>query len=224
MTTTAVDHLVVAAATLADGVRWCEATLGATPAPGGKHALMSTHNRLLDLSSPAFPRCYLEIIAVDPEAPAPGRARWFGLDDAALQRRLTADGPQLIHMVARTDNLDMHRWGLIQKGFNPGTTIAASRGALHWRIVVRDDGGLEAGGALPTLIEWGAGSAHPCDVLPASGVALAALRLHGLGPAAGDVLRPPGVTLDPGAAAAPGPRATLTTPRGEVVLAPGGRV
>jgi hypothetical protein len=29
--------------------------------------------------------CYLEIIATDPEAPAPGRPRWFGLDQPALR-------------------------------------------------------------------------------------------------------------------------------------------
>jgi hypothetical protein len=71
---TAVDHLVVAAATLEQGVAWCEATLGVTPGPGGRHALMGTHNRLLNLGSAAFPHSYLEIIAIDPEAPAPGHA------------------------------------------------------------------------------------------------------------------------------------------------------
>jgi hypothetical protein len=29
------DHLVVAARTLDEGVAWCEATLGVTPGPGG---------------------------------------------------------------------------------------------------------------------------------------------------------------------------------------------
>ena len=60
-----VDHLVVAAATLAQGVAWCEATLGLTPGPGGKHPLMGTHNRLLKIATAAFPEAYLEIIAID---------------------------------------------------------------------------------------------------------------------------------------------------------------
>ena len=54
MTAVAVDHLVVAAATLDEGVAWCERTLGVTPAPGGKHALFGTHNRLLAIGSAAF--------------------------------------------------------------------------------------------------------------------------------------------------------------------------
>jgi uncharacterized membrane protein YphA (DoxX/SURF4 family) len=44
--TPALDHLVIMASTLAQGVAWCEATLGVTPGPGGEHPLMGTHNRL----------------------------------------------------------------------------------------------------------------------------------------------------------------------------------
>ncbi len=73
MTITQLDHLVMAAHTLEQGVAWCEAVLGATPAAGGKHVGMGTHNRLLSIGSVAFPQAYLEIIAIDPEAPPPGR-------------------------------------------------------------------------------------------------------------------------------------------------------
>lgn len=67
----AVDHLVVAAAGLDAGTAWLEAHLGVPLAPGGRHAAMGTHNRLLRLG----PRLYLELIAIDPDAPArPGRA------------------------------------------------------------------------------------------------------------------------------------------------------
>ena len=37
-----IDHLVVAARTLVEGVAWCEATLGVVPGPGGEHALFGT--------------------------------------------------------------------------------------------------------------------------------------------------------------------------------------
>ena len=58
------DHLVVMADSLDAGVQWCEQTLGITPNAGGEHPLMGTHNRLINVSSPAFPRAYLEIIAL----------------------------------------------------------------------------------------------------------------------------------------------------------------
>jgi Glyoxalase-like domain len=41
---------------------------------------MGTHNRVIAISSESFPDCYVEVIAIDPDAPAPGRRRWFGLD------------------------------------------------------------------------------------------------------------------------------------------------
>ena len=61
-----IDHLVIAARTLDEGVRWCEATLGVAPGPGGTHPLMGTHNRLLSIASDEFAQAYLEIIAIDP--------------------------------------------------------------------------------------------------------------------------------------------------------------
>ena len=213
----ALDHLVVVAATLAQGVAWCEATLGVTPGPGGRHALMGTHNRLLKIATAAFPEAYLEIIAIDPEAPPPGRARWFGMDDALLQAGLQ-DGPRLLHLVARSTMLDMHRWGLITLGLKPGDPVAASRdtpaGRLSWQILVREDGALDCGGALPTLIQWQ--GLHPAANMPESGVTLQSLTLHGVPERARQVLRLRGVQV----LATPGPAltATLLTPRGEVVL------
>jgi len=200
------DHLVVGAATLQAGVAWCEATLGVVPAAGGTHPLMGTHNRVLRIDSPRFARAYLEIIAIDPEAPPPGRTRWFDLDDPALQQHLRA-GPALIHWVARVPDLDLAcaAWRAI--GLERGAALQASRGALRWRIAVRPDGARLARGQLPTLIEWG--ESHPCDTLPASGITLQALALGGV-PAALAADWPSGVAIDPGVALA----ASLATPLG----------
>lgn len=104
MLQTQVDHLVVVADTLAQGARWCEATLGVAPGPGGKHALMGTHNRLLQIASASYPRTYLEIIAIDPGAPSPDHAHWFGMDNPALQAAVKRE-PQLAHVVARTNDV-----------------------------------------------------------------------------------------------------------------------
>jgi len=214
---TAVDHLVVAAASLEQGVAWCEALLGITPGPGGKHALMGTHNRLFSIASEAFPLAYFEIVAIDPDAPPPGRPRWFGLDDPALQARI-AEQPRLVHMVARSSMLDMHRWGLIAVGLQPGEPVRATRdtpqGRLEWQIMLRPDGSLLCGGALPTLIQWD--GTHPAERMPASGVTLGALSLRGVPERARTVLRLRGVQHDE----TPGPAlcATLTTPLGNITL------
>jgi hypothetical protein len=210
------DHLVLAARTLDEGVAWCERTLGIVPSAGGRHALMGTHNRVFSIASDAFPRAYFEIIAIDPGAPAPGRARWFDLDDAALQRRL-ARGPQLVHWVARCGDIEAALAALARCGVDGGRAVAASRatpaGELRWRIAVPDDGGRRLHGALPLLIEWGA--MHPTDGLAPSAVTLQTLALAANDP---EPLRALGLDRHLTAAGAP-ITATLETPRGRVTLA-----
>lgn len=215
---THLDHLVVAAASLEQGVAWCEATLGVTPGPGGRHALMGTHNRLAKIATHAFPDAYLEIIAIDPQAAPPQRVRWFGLDDPVLQARLREAGPRLIHAVARTMQLDMQRWALITLGLQPGNPVRAGRdtpeGPLAWQILLRDDGALECGGALPTLIQWE--GRHPAQTMPESGLGLRALTLHGVPERVRELLKLRGVVVHAG----PGPalQAVLDTPLGAVTL------
>src|SRR4051812_6890957 len=62
-----VDHLVVAARSLEDGVEWCRETLGFVPDAGGEHPLMGTHNRVFRIAGATFPRAYFEIIAINPK-------------------------------------------------------------------------------------------------------------------------------------------------------------
>ena len=219
-----VDHLVVLAPSLAEGVAWCEATLGVVPGPGGEHPLMGTHNRLIPVNTAAFPRTYLEIIAINREA-APQRAagakRWFDLDDETLQARLRTQGPQLAHWVAEVPDLPQALATLSAQGIDRGQVVAASRptpqGLLRWQISVRDDGQRLLGGCLPTLIQWG--DTHPTQAMADQGVALESLQLTH--PEAGTLRQ----ALDAvGLGAIPvhtGParlQARLRTPRGPVDL------
>lgn len=215
MPTAHLDHLVVAAASLDEGVSWCEATLGVTPGPGGHHPLMGTHNRLLNVSGPRYPGCFLEIIAIDPDAAPPGRPRWFALDALDL-----SSGPRLIHAVARTPALDGQLHVLRAAGARPGEALAASRetpaGLLQWRITVAADG--RPDGALPTLMQWDDERMHPTGRLPASGVTLTHLRLRGLRPAVALALDLAEVEIEPAGAGLALYEAELDTPRGPVRL------
>ena len=169
------DHLIVAARTLDEGSDWIEERLGVRPVPGGKHDFMGTHNRLLGLGE----RVYLEVIAIDPDAPKPARARWMSLDEADMVERL-AQGPALIHWVMRTDAIEEE---LRRSPDREVAILSASRGDYRWRIGVRPDGRLPCAGQCATLIQWES-ALHPADRLPDSGCRVDALDTVGSGPRA----------------------------------------
>jgi hypothetical protein len=156
------DHLAIVAAPLAAGVASVEDALGVTMAPGGEHPLMGTHNRLLSLG----PDEYLEVIAIDPKAPAPGRARWFGLDGLAGR-------PLPGAWVVRVPDLDA---ALERAPDGAGVPLDLSRGDLRWRMAVPESGVLPFDGLFPALIAWQA-AAHPAPRLPDLGLRLCALRV-----------------------------------------------
>ena len=213
------DHLVVAATTLDEGVAWCEASLGITPGPGGQHPLMGTHNRLFSIASEPFPLAYFEIIAIAPQAPAPARRRWFDLDAEALQARLRQQGPQLVHWVARVADAHAAVAAMQMHDVDRGEVIAASRptpqGLLQWQITVRPDGQRLYDGLLPTLIQWG--TVHPAAGMPTSGITLQGLELQH--PQA-ETLNRAGATLNlPQVAQGPARLlARLQTPRGPMTI------
>ncbi len=220
------DHLVVMAASLDEGLAWCEASLGVTPDAGGQHAFMGTHNRLLRISSPAFAASYLEIIAIDPQGQAPGgHRRWFDMDDAALQAQVRSQGPQLTHWVARVSGIAQATEALRALGYGAGTPQAASRqtprGLLAWQIGLRPDGQRMLQGLLPTLIEWG--EQHPETSMADKGVALQQLQLlHPDAAALHTALQALGLGSHPALqvdhAATPALVAHLHTPKGLVQL------
>ena len=79
---------------------------------------------------------------------------------------------------------------------------------------MRDDGCRPAGGAVPLLIEWG--EEHPCDALPASGVALERIELGGVSAGIAGRLGVDAAPPRPGRT--PAISALLNTPRGRVEL------
>lgn len=228
---TQIDHLVVVAKTLDQGVQWCEATLGITPGAGGEHAQYATHNRLFKIATPTHPLAYFEIIAINPEVKRPANAqgkRWFDMDDAAVQAAV-AQAPRLLHFVANTDDIQAARIALKKLDIERGPAVHASRhsrrGVLQWQITVRDDGQRLFDGALPSLIQWGKPDAaeplrlHPRNSLPRSGVTLQSISItHPTAPklqAAFEAIGLGGISINTGPANL---CATLHTPKGLVEL------
>lgn len=167
MHVTVLDHLVVAAATLDDGLRWGREQLGVDIPLGGRHERFATHNRVLRLGDAS----YLEIIAIDPAAPSPDRPRWMGLDDPALRESL-ASGPKLIAWVAASDDI---RRAATALPLASGPVEPVRRGTLEWLMTVPPDGSLAEGGTLPPLIQWS--GPRPASAMPDHGFRLAGLDL-----------------------------------------------
>lgn len=200
------DHLAVSAATLDDGVAMVEDRLGVQLAPGGQHAALGTHNRLMALA----PGLYIEVIAVDPDAAPPGRARWFDLDRFSGPPRLT-------NWIARCDDLDA---ALVRAPSGSGTPLELARGDLRWQMAVPADGRLPFDGLFPALIAW-QGRGHPATLLPETGCRLVGLDLYH--PRADDLRHAlEGLFDDPLVAVHPGDqvalRARIDTPTGLRVL------
>ena len=216
-----VDHLVVGAASLEQGVAWAEATLGVVPGPGGEHPLMGTHNRLLRIATVDYPRAYLEIIAVQPDKSPQQGARWFDLDAETVRDTLRENGPRLLHYVASVPDVRAAVAALKGVGLDRGDVVQASRmstrGLLEWQITIRPDGQRLLAGTLPTLIEWGA--THPAAGMGESGVTLHSLQAqHPQATqlrAAAEALGLERIQLRQGPANL---CATLDTPRGRVQL------
>ncbi len=159
------DHLVITADTLEAGVAWVEESLGVSLSPrqGGEHDRQGTHNTLLSLG----PDFYLEVIALNPAAPAPPHPRWFGMDNIA-------PAPRLHHWVCRTSDLPE---ALEKSAIKPGEIEQMSRGSLRWLITIAGDGQLKCDGTMPSLIEWQS-TPHPAAGLTDKGCRLEKLAVH----------------------------------------------
>ncbi|MEM9709034.1 MAG: VOC family protein [Pseudomonadota bacterium] len=201
------DHLVITAANLEEGTREIETLLGLPLAPGGRHDAFGTHNRLLSLG----PELYLEVIAIDPDAPPPGRIRWYNLDGAkdAIPRG-GQTGPlsaaRFTHWAVRSDTFEAD---LSRALPGTGTPLSLQRGDFRWRMAVPETGRLPLDDVAPAYLTWE--SAHPAPRLPDLGVRLE--RLEIIHPAVADLPLPD----DPRVQAKAGPRAlgaVLSTPNG----------
>ncbi|WP_374673260.1 VOC family protein [Ideonella sp.] len=149
----ALDHLTVVCRRLAEGVNHVERCLGVPLEPGGAHPRMGTHNALLHLGDDL----YLEVLAIDRDAPAPPHPRWFGLDRLSARAR-----PRLAAWAARTQQLNV----LTASAPEPiGSPQAMARGGYAWTMGLRDDGTLPLDGAAPLLLQWQS-AGHPARQLP----------------------------------------------------------
>lgn len=166
---TRLDHLVIGAPSLEQGVTYVKERLGVDIPVGGAHPAMGTHNHLMQLGNETF----LEVIAVNPNAPAPATPRWYGLDDPFVRAQLKQQ-PRLLTWVVNTADIKALQ---ARASFSFGVAVPVSRGALSWHFGVPDDGRLLAGGMLPYLIMWHTDT-HPSSRMGDAGCRLRQLHIY----------------------------------------------
>jgi hypothetical protein len=190
------DHLTVIAPSLAEGVLHVRNCLGLDVPFGQRHVYMGTYNHLLQLGDSV----YLEIVALDPEAEAPDRPRWFGLDDQSKVRRDWDDGRRLRGWVARSDAIDAVMAGR-EDIFGEKVALPAVNPSFDFSIPT--DGSLPLDGAAPSIIDR-RGRARSMTTIADLGARLISVTLEHPDPAAVKTLyhalkleRPPEVRNGP---------------------------
>ena len=199
------DHIAVSGGTLAEARAHVEDALGVQMQPGGQHDVFFTHNALLGLED----GLYLEAIAINPDAPAPDRPRWFDLDRFSGPPRLT-------NWICRTGDLDEVLDGI---PFDMGAPVALQRGDLRWSMAVPATGILPFDNCAPALIQWHT-LPHPATLLQPSGIRLTRLTVRhpsvqSLSEALGKIMDDDRIKFETGAA---GFEAVFATPHGERTL------
>ena len=144
------DHLLIGAPDLASGVAWVADHLGVTPAPGGRHPGLGTHNALTGLGGSR----YLEVIAPDPEgAGLAAPFAWLGDVRAPRLATWAARADDLAPIAAALDAL-----GVSHSGITAGSRRRMDGSLLEWWTLFPAE---TEGGLVPFFIRWRDPSQHP---------------------------------------------------------------
>lgn len=167
-----IDHFVLAADTLQQGIDNLEEKLSVKIPFGGVHPAMGTHNCLMKLSDDLF----FEIIAINPDSLTQDalkieQPRWFSLDDPFLRAQLKHQ-PQLLTWV--TNTRDMQRTA--NRGIYRQCSVRSiTRNHLSWQFALPDDGSLLANGLIPYVLQWS--DEHPAAKMADLGCSLIEMNL-----------------------------------------------
>ena len=167
--TSRIDHIVMGAESLKQGVDYVRSCFGAEIPYGGVHKKMGTCNHLMRIGDGVF----FEVIAIDHELEPPTRPRWYGLDDPFVRQQIKKQ-PTLLTWVVGTGDIDEF---MRQACFSLGKAEFISRGELSWYFGLPDDGRLLAGGMLPYAIEWQTNK-HPSENMADLGCRLLGLEIY----------------------------------------------
>lgn len=152
-----VDHIVIGAPSLTEGIEYVGDLLRVDPQIGGRHLTKGTCNALVNLGN----RCYLEILAPDLENREYKGPRWMGID--------TVTQPTIIRWALSSK--DLHKDLSLLSGYKQqlsqseqGSRFTSSGNKLTWQMSIPAMSPLVE--LAPFLTDWSGSKVHPCDNLP----------------------------------------------------------
>lgn len=148
------DHIIVGARDLDEGIAYLERLSGYRAAYGGSHPGRGTHNALLKLGR----HSYLEILAPDPQQSA---LLWH-------KELPNLEEPRLVGWALRMSQINSTAANSRKRGIHvigpiPGSRTVPTGETLRWTLLLRED---DRAGILPFFIDWDSQSKHPSDDAP----------------------------------------------------------
>lgn len=201
------DHLLLGVANLEDGIAHIQNKTGVTPAIGGSHPGLGTHNALLSLGQDL----YFEIIAPDPKQ-----------DSIMPYMRELPDmtQPGLFTWAAVTTEIDALAARLEQAGYKTSGVNAGSRRRtdgilLEWKTLFTIS---TFGSVVPFFIQWGETTPHPSQSTPPGCSLLHFEVAHPQGDQLAALFTIMGLDIPIKNASQPGLSAVLQTPNGKTLI------
>jgi hypothetical protein len=150
-----VDHILLGAPSLAEGIAVFERATGVTAKHGGRHASGGTENALVNIG----PHTYLEIIAPHADAQP---------SDALAMQLKALKTPQLIGFAVRVDDAAKAHADITRQGFKlsppkSGGRVTPAGDRLDWITFAVEEPKLDTA---PFFIEWSAATKHPSQSSP----------------------------------------------------------
>jgi hypothetical protein len=203
----AVDHLLLGASDLDQGIAWVETLTGVRASVGGRHPGRGTRNALLSFGR----RQYLEIIAPDP-------TQTYLVEQYAPLKELKA--PRLFTWAAATKDMSAVVQRARTAGYQIGGPSDGSRTrpdgrTLKWKTM---NIGNDIGALIPFFIEWGADTVHPSEDSP-SGCSLESFYMEHPDPSrVGEMLARLGIEAQVSRGPEPRLIAVIRAPKGRIQL------
>lgn len=163
------DHITLTVSNLNDAISYFEEMLNCSPILGGKHPNLGTHNALIGIGNKEN-KCFLELIAIDPNRNPEIKSFPFGLKEQTQNSFFIKIVEWCVNISSLRENIknlssihpDFYWWAeeskLGSRVKHDGTTT------VRWDVIRKEENITKENGTIPYVIDW-LDSKHPSEEL-----------------------------------------------------------